>query len=63
MTVAMVGSKLGDGWSRREIAAEGEGLTLGVELMETNQLIGDVMLHFQSAKHRGGEVGWILSRD
>jgi len=61
MTVAMVGSKLEDGWSRREITAEGEALTLGVELMETKQLIGDVMLHFQSAKHRGGEVGWIFN--
>ncbi len=61
MTVAVVAGKLEDGWSRTQITAEGEAVTLGIELIDTSQLIGDVMLHFHSATHRGGEVGWVLN--
>jgi RimJ/RimL family protein N-acetyltransferase len=60
MTAEVVAAKLAAGWSRSKIAAEGDAVTIGAELAETGQVIGDVMLHFGSAEHRGGEIGWVL---
>ncbi len=60
MDAEVVADKLAGGWSRRAILAEGDALTLGVELVETGQVIGDVMLFFGSAEHRGGEIGWVF---
>lgn len=60
MDAAAVAEKLDSGWSRQAITAEGEAVTLGVELAEIGRLIGDVMLFFTSAEHRGGEIGWVL---
>lgn len=60
MNAEVVATKLDEGWSRTAITAEGEALTLGAELADTGQLIGDVMLFFQSAEHRGGEIGWVF---
>lgn len=60
MDGAAVADKLHAGWSRRVITGDGEGLTLGVELATTGQLIGDVVLFFASAEHRGGEIGWVF---
>lgn len=60
MNASAVGDRLAGGWSCRAIGAEGEALTFGVELTDTGQLIGDVMLRFASAEHRGGEIGWVL---
>jgi RimJ/RimL family protein N-acetyltransferase len=40
--------------------SDGEALILGVELTATGRIIGDVMLAFHSAEHRGGELGWVL---
>jgi RimJ/RimL family protein N-acetyltransferase len=50
-------------WARHQITAEGESLFLGIELVSVGRVIGDVMLWFQSAEHRGGEVGWVLHPD
>lgn len=61
MDAEAIASKLDGGWSRGAIQAEGEALTLGAELVESGQVIGDVMLYFQSAEHRGGEVGWVIN--
>ncbi len=58
MSAAVVKNKLKDDWSRKTIVAEGDALTLGVELAASRQLIGDVVLFFRSAEHRGGEEGW-----
>lgn len=55
-----VTEKLRGGWDRREIAEEGQALTLGVELAQTGHLVGDVVLFFHSAEHRSGEIGWVL---
>ncbi len=63
MGEADVARRLDGAWSRQAILAEGDALTLGVELVATGRLIGDVMLHFVSATHRSGEVGWILHPD
>lgn len=60
MGPAAVAEKLKAGWSRREIAAEGDAVTLGIELAGTGRLIGDVMLLLASAEHRRGEIGWVL---
>jgi RimJ/RimL family protein N-acetyltransferase len=48
---------------RREITAEGQGLTLGVELAATGRLVGDVVLFFRSAEHAGGEIGYVFHPD
>lgn len=60
MTIEVVAAKLAAGWSRNAITAEGDALTLGAELRGTGQVIGDVMLVFGSAEHRGGEIGWVF---
>jgi RimJ/RimL family protein N-acetyltransferase len=46
-----------------EIADEGQALTLGVELRETGELIGDIVLFFRSREHRGGELGYVFHPD
>jgi RimJ/RimL family protein N-acetyltransferase len=61
MDTRAVLEKIEGPWSRTEITAEGDALTLGVELKESSQLIGDMMLRFHSLEHRGGEVGWVLN--
>jgi RimJ/RimL family protein N-acetyltransferase len=63
MDASDIAQKLSGGWSKRAIAAEGDALILGVELAATGQLIGDIMLAFKSAEHRGGEIGWMLHPD
>lgn len=63
MTSESVAEKLANGWSRGTIAAEGDAVTLGVELVQTGHVIGDVVLFFQSREHRGGEVGWVFHPD
>ncbi|MGH3094842.1 MAG: GNAT family N-acetyltransferase [Streptosporangiales bacterium] len=63
MTSESVAEKLVGGWTRAVIAAEGDAVTLGVELAEIGQVIGDVMLFFQSVEHRGGEAGWVFHPD
>jgi RimJ/RimL family protein N-acetyltransferase len=58
-----VRAKLGGVWATTEIVAEGRSVTLGIELARTGDVIGDVMLSFTSATHRGGEVGWMINPD
>jgi RimJ/RimL family protein N-acetyltransferase len=60
MTGEVIAERLRSSWSRRAIEAEGDALTLGVELGECGRVIGDVVLFFRSAEHRGGEVGWVF---
>jgi RimJ/RimL family protein N-acetyltransferase len=48
---------------RREITAEGQGLTLGVELTGDGRLVGDVVLFFRSARHAEGEIGYVFHPD
>lgn len=42
---------------------EGDTMTLAVELPETGQVIGDVMLNWVSREHRQGEIGYIFHPD
>lgn len=60
MSAEVITNKLREGWSRGTITAEGDGLVLGVQLVHTRQLIGDVGLFFRSAEHRSGEAGWVF---
>ncbi len=60
MTREVIAERLRGDWSRSGIEAEGDALTLGVELSSCAQVIGDVVLFFRSAEHRGGEVGWVF---
>ncbi|MCU1688194.1 MAG: acetyltransferase, partial [Jatrophihabitantaceae bacterium] len=55
--------RLAGDMGRRAIAAEGESLTLGVELAESGRLIGDVVLFYRSAEHAGGELGYVFHPD
>lgn len=48
-------------WSRHVLEAEGEALTLGVELIASGELIGDVILMWHSSEHRGGEIGYVFN--
>jgi RimJ/RimL family protein N-acetyltransferase len=50
-------------WSRSTLEAEGDVLTLGVELISTHELIGDVMLRWTSAKDGCGEIGYVFHPD
>jgi RimJ/RimL family protein N-acetyltransferase len=56
-----IAEKLRGSWSQTAILAEGDAVTLGVELLATRQVIGDVMLAYRSGEHRGGELGWVLN--
>lgn len=56
-------ARLAGDLGRSEITAEGESLTLGVELAASGRLVGDVVLFFHSAKHAGGEIGYVFHPD
>jgi RimJ/RimL family protein N-acetyltransferase len=54
-------SRIAGQWSRTELTDEGQALTLGVQVAETGELAGDVMLFWHSREHAGGEVGYVLN--
>ena len=43
------------------IRAEGDWLVLAVVLKETGALVGDVVLKWESAEHRTGEIGFVFN--
>jgi RimJ/RimL family protein N-acetyltransferase len=47
-------------WGRTELTNEGQWLTLGVEVGETGELAGDVVLFWHSREHAGGELGYVF---
>jgi RimJ/RimL family protein N-acetyltransferase len=63
MDATTVSDRIAGRWARREIVAEGDALFLGVEAVSSGRVVGDVMLAFTNAEHRGGEVGWVLNPD
>lgn len=63
MDEAAIIQRIDEKWQNRGIGREGEALILGVELVETGRVIGDVMLRLASEVHRGGEIGWVLNPD
>jgi RimJ/RimL family protein N-acetyltransferase len=56
----VIAERLRGPWSRTEILAEGEMLTLAAELPSAGRVIGDILLAFHSELHRGGEIGWVF---
>jgi RimJ/RimL family protein N-acetyltransferase len=63
MTPEVIGARLQKDWAQHGLDTEGQALTLGIEHAETGRVIGDVVLFFRSAEHRGGEAGWVLDPD
>lgn len=61
MTAEAVATRVGGLWSSTTLGKEGDALILGVELNETRELVGDVMLRWASAEHSCGEIGYVLS--
>jgi RimJ/RimL family protein N-acetyltransferase len=49
--------------SKRSAAIESEGQALGlaVVLRASDELVGDIMLFYRSAEHRGGEIGYVFN--
>ena len=48
-------------WARTELTDEGQALTLGAEVGETSELVGDVILFWHSREHAGGEIGYVFN--
>ena len=64
MDAEVVRERLGEMWARQSLDNEGDGLTLGVELAPTGELVGDVLLMWTSAEHRTGELlGYVFHPD
>jgi RimJ/RimL family protein N-acetyltransferase len=60
MDAAAVLERIRGPWKRLALEAEGEALFLGAELSDTGELVGDLMLNWSSAEHRGGEIGYVF---
>ncbi|AEV89062.1 acetyltransferase [Actinoplanes sp. SE50] len=63
MTPEVIADRLATYWAATVLTDEGQSLTLGIEHAETGRLVGDVILFWHSRRHRGGEVGYVLSPD
>ena len=61
MTREQVQDAINTRWARRTIENEGEGVLIGVELVSSGRLIGDVSLWVRSVHDSCGEIGWILN--
>jgi RimJ/RimL family protein N-acetyltransferase len=61
MDTAIIAERMGTAWARTSLNDEGQNLTLGVEVTDTGELVGDVVLMWHSREHRGGEIGYILN--
>lgn len=63
MTRDAVAERIAKNWANTELTAEGQALTLGMELADTGELIGDVMLAWHSIEHSCGEIGYVAHPD
>jgi RimJ/RimL family protein N-acetyltransferase len=63
MTVEVIHKRIASQWARTELTDEGQSLTLGVEVAETAELVGDVVLFWHSREHAGGEIGYVFHPD
>lgn len=53
-------SRLAGAWATTALTEEGQSLTLGIEVAQTGELAGDVVLFWHSREHLGGEIGYVL---
>src|SRR5262249_17499105 len=60
---AEVGEALAVKMRSTAIVSEGDSLGLAAELRATGELIGECNLHWTSAEHRQGEIGFVLHPD
>jgi RimJ/RimL family protein N-acetyltransferase len=63
MQPAEIADRVGRQWARRELTDEGQGFILGVEVVESETLVGDVMLAWSSREHATAELGWVIHPD
>jgi RimJ/RimL family protein N-acetyltransferase len=63
MTREVINERIASQWARTELTDEGQALTLGVEVAETGELVGDVVLFWHSRPHASGELGYVLNPD
>jgi RimJ/RimL family protein N-acetyltransferase len=63
MTREVINERIASQWARTELTDEGQALTLGVEVAETGELVGDVVLFWHSRQHARGELGYVLNPD
>ena len=61
MDRAEIARRLETQWFRTVLDADDEHVTLGAELRETGELVGDVILFLKSREHGVGEIGWVFS--
>ena len=61
-TPEQIAERITTGIITAEITEEGKGMTLGVVRRDTGEFIGDVLLFWRSAEHRGGELGYQFNR-
>jgi RimJ/RimL family protein N-acetyltransferase len=59
----VINDRLAAQWATTELTKEGQALTLGIEIAQTGDLVGDVMLFWHSQEHQGGEIGYVLNPD
>jgi RimJ/RimL family protein N-acetyltransferase len=53
--------RLAGQWARTELTDEGQSLTLGAQVGETSELVGDVVLFWRSRADAGGELGYVFN--
>ncbi len=63
MTEDVLTTRLAGDLGRTALTQEGEGLTLGAELVGAGELVGDVVLFLRSIDHGGGELGYVFHPD
>ena len=63
MTREDITERMAGPWARTELTDEGQALTLGVEVRETGELAGDVVLFWHSRLNAGGELGYVFNPD
>jgi RimJ/RimL family protein N-acetyltransferase len=57
----VITERLATKWVTTALTDEGQALTLGVEITETGELVGDVVLFWHSREHLGGEIGYVVN--
>lgn len=61
MTRADINERLAGQWSRTELTAPGQSLTLGAQVKESGELAGDCILFWRSREHAGAEIGYVFN--
>jgi RimJ/RimL family protein N-acetyltransferase len=63
MTREVIKERLASQWANTELTDEGQALTLGIEVVESGRLVGDVVLFWHSREHGRGELGYVVHPD